>query len=1338
MTPFVLPLTVRTFHGDHDLLIDLPAPITWGEIEPQLLGCAGLPTDTVLNLGVGPVEGSWVLGTAPLLAGTILSTVPQDLAPATGAVNLSCIAGPDAGRWVGLGDGPVIVGRGPDCDLSLDDPELSRWHARVQWDARGLVLNDLGSANGIRVDGAPRPRAGLSPAVPEGGLIRMGRSVLRSSLDAEPGLLLTADGAGHLSVARPARVAPAFRFDLPPPVGPAPERSRRPLPLLAAAIGGLAGAAIAIVTGLWTFLLLAALGPLMMLATALSDRLGGRRSHRREVADHRRALLRERDIRAASVVADRADAWDRYPDPATLARRAKSGSSRLWERRRDDPDFLRLSVGIGQRAARVLTDRAPMAAGVPITIGLEQVGVLGLAGECRPLLRHWIGQLAALHSPADLQLSIFSAHGDLARLRDLPHTAIDGHPGVLRSDRADAEVARLLCAPRDGPTTVMILDDAHRWRRTPRMNDLLGRAARPGTAGAGLVERQGWLREGAGPPAPDRSAHPRLIAICVAGSVEALPVECAAVAVVRSGVVTFAAGPVRGGAEVAGVSADYLREMVCSLAPLLDPDARGAGLPPEVTLAHLVGPTSFASLMDSRWASPTLSAVLGVGRNGPVTVDLERDGPHVLVAGTTGSGKSELLRTLIAGLVLAAPPDHTALVLIDYKGGAALGHLGELPHTAGVVSDLDAVVAARALAGLRAEVHRREQQFADHRVSDIAALRALAQDQAPPALVIIVDEFATLGAELPDFLSGLLDVAQRGRSLGLHLVLATQRPAGVLSPAIKANIGLRICLRVTDDADSIDVIDTPEAARLGAGQAGRALLRSERSRTTPFQVARVSGTATTGPTVRVRGEGRPVAPHIVSAGPTDLDRIVEAARAKATGLRTPRPPWTPPLPVLYEPSDPGVVGLVDRPSEQRQVGLAAPAGSILLLGPPGSGRSSGLRRLAWCAAHRGAALLVVDAGGSLSDLSGWPATRTYLSGEDPSLVQRLVRRLTDGLHQAAPSPGTPLLLVVDGWDAISGALETLDFGATLSAVADLAARGPASGLRVAVSGELRLQHHRVAGSFASVVRLGSDERGDARASVPGRGFHGSNEIQWAYAPHGIAPPNTPAPTTGPVIRPLPSRVDLTSVAVSPPTPSTVPIGVGGDDGSVRSVDLGGPGGGFLVAGPRRSGVTTALLVLATGAVAAGITVVRAHPGPLPPLAGAQDLDLRRGPEGLERLLTDHRGAILLVVDDFGGAEAAIPDGGGARSLSALLERFVTVAGPGQYLALGSRLDRAVRAHRGPVAEVAAMRCGLLLQADSADGGLLDAVLPRRRGRMVPGRGHLIRPGTVEPVQVAEP
>ncbi len=621
-------------------------------------------------------------------------------------------------------------------------------------------------------------------------------------------------------------------------------------------------------------------------------------------------------------------------------------------------------------------------------------------------------------------------------------------------------------------------------------------------------------------------------------------------------------------------------------------------------MSALHAPAGIRASMSERWARPGLAAAIGTWAGGPLSIDLERDGPHLLIAGTTGSGKSELLQTVIAGLAISAPPDRTTFLLIDYKGGAAFGPLAELPHTTGVITDLDFSLAARALISLRAELRRREHLLAEHQVADLARLRD--RRAAPPSLVIVVDEFATLAAERPEFLAGLLDIAQRGRSLGLHLILATQRPAGVISPAMKANIGLRICLRVTDDADSVDVVDSSRAARLPSGVPGRAVLRFSRSRSILFQVARVSAASGRWSSSATPKCGR----HAVRL----QGRRPRSARPTWTRW-WPRRDWRPPgsnprarlgyhhCPGVYATADPVLIGLLDRPAEQRQVSWPAPSGSVMVLGSPASGRSSALRRFGWTAAAAGADLLVIDPGQGLRDVAAWPAVRTHLDGQDPLLVQRLVAGSPASSGSGPPLPGPPVLLLVDGWELLSGPLDALDYGTTMSRIADLAARGPAAGITVVVSGDLQLQHHRIASSFTTTVRLGIDERGTAvrertdrgsgqagrrrdpdRALRSRRAATAGDEAGHVAAPRGSWCARCRRRSNGATCR-LPRRMPFRS-------------GVGGDDASPQFIDLSGPGGGLLISGPRRSGVSTALSVLAVGAAEAGIRVVRGCLQPL--------------------------------------------------------------------------------------------------------------------------------------------
>ena len=257
-----------------------------------------------------------------------------------------------------------------------------------------------------------------------------------------------------------------------------------------------------------------------------------------------------------------------------------------------------------------------------------------------------------------------------------------------------------------------------------------------------------------------------------------------------------------------------------------------------------------AGALAAAWARPVGAprALLGLTASGPHEIDLTRDGPHALVGGTTGSGKSELLQALVAGLAANHRPDDLGFVLVDYKGGAAFRECARLPHTLGLVTDLDEHLTARALASLTAELRRRERLLADAGAKDLDAYRAqcaAGRFDGPrlARLVIVVDEFKLLADELPDFVSGLVRIAATGRSLGVHLVLATQRPSGIITGDMRANVSLRICLRVRDRADSDDVIDDASAASLNEAAPGRAFLRAGDGQLVPLQTAHVGGPA---------------------------------------------------------------------------------------------------------------------------------------------------------------------------------------------------------------------------------------------------------------------------------------------------------------------------------------------------------------------------------------------------------------------------------------------------------------------------------------------------------------
>ena len=398
--------------------------------------------------------------------------------------------------------------------------------------------------------------------------------------------------------------------------------------------------------------------------------------------------------------------------------------------------------------------------------------------------------------------------------------------------------------------------------------------------------------------------------------------------------------------------------------------ARRPGLPERVAVADLAP------------RSGGLAAALGRDADGDVVVDLVADGPHALVAGTTGSGKSELLVSWILSLASTRAPDELSFLLVDFKGGAAFAPLAGLPHVTGILSDLDPRLTRRAIESLRAELLRRERLLAADRVRSV--------DELPtgriPRLVIVVDEFAALVAASPELHEVFADLAARGRSLGLHLILCTQRPAGVVRDAVLANIGLRICLRVTDRGDSIAMVGDDAAARLPGEPRGRAVLLRD-------------------------GEARTL--QVAMSSPLDAERI---AQHNAPGI--PARPWLDPLPAAIgladvPPSDePGrILGVLDLPAARSQPAAVYDPqrhGHLLVMGAAGAGATTALATL--CAS--GDVVVVADdpadawaqlARPPVQGLLVIDGLDALIAAAGPDLGHDLVERLAVLLRARAPA-----------------------------------------------------------------------------------------------------------------------------------------------------------------------------------------------------------------------------------------------------------------------------------------------------------------------------------------------
>lgn len=237
--------------------------------------------------------------------------------------------------------------------------------------------------------------------------------------------------------------------------------------------------------------------------------------------------------------------------------------------------------------------------------------------------------------------------------------------------------------------------------------------------------------------------------------------------------------------------------------------------------------------LEASWNSSqvfkSMAAPLGVSKTGVVSLDLhdKAHGPHGLVAGTTGSGKSEILQTYILAMSTLFHPYEVSFVIIDFKGGGMVNQFKELPHLLGAITNIDGKEIDRSLKSIKAELKKRQRLFADADVNHIdkyiKKFKAGEVSTPLPHLIIIVDEFAELKAEQPEFMKELISAARIGRSLGVHLILATQKPSGQVDDQIWSNSKFKLCLKVQSQEDSNEVIKSPLAAEIK--EPGRAYLQ---------------------------------------------------------------------------------------------------------------------------------------------------------------------------------------------------------------------------------------------------------------------------------------------------------------------------------------------------------------------------------------------------------------------------------------------------------------------------------------------------------------------------------
>lgn len=1230
---------------------------------------AALPVavgDRPCYVGETELDPGATLGGCPLVGGAILTvggrgTPPRALAPGTaGAVQV--LAGPDAGRTVWLREGPHGIGRTPEASVQLDDPLVSRRHTRLTVSREGVLVTDQGSGNGTFLDGA---RLEAETRWDEGQVLAVGDDLLVWTPVPTSGLAVTRSPDAHLDFDRAFATAPAVQeseVELPVPADPQAGRGFQLL--LSAAAPVILGVVLAVALKQPYMLLMAAFAPV----AAVTSGVGEKRQQRMREARYRAATEAAREQIAARVADEERVRRRNAPDSVEVTLAALGVGRRLWPRNADSRDGLLLRVGVADLPASVSARgqrppgfTEPGLTAVPLTLDLGRTGVLGIVGPptaAADAARWLVVQLATLRSPDDLRLVVITADEGQSQAwtRWLPHVGAGpdsdapcavGNTPATRSQRI-SELRELVLARRAeqqdhqqgrlGPDVVVLLQGALALRHLPGMREV--------------------LRDG-----PFVGVH----SICV--DRQDLN-ECRAVLDLRADPVLIAERsalpqPLR----PEGLAAPVAEHLARALAPMRDRLTLSGGqdaIPGRVRFLDLLGVGTPAGedvlKLWSRHPGPTTEVVLGADAAGPVTVDLARQGPHTMLAGATGAGKSILLQTLVTSLLLANRPDELNLVLVDFKGGSAFLPFERCPHVVGLIRStgetpadvFDEAAAVRVLASVRAEVRRRESLLARYGGEIDAYWAERARTPSLPALarlVMVFDEFARVLETSPDFLKELVNVAAKGRSLGMHLVLATQSLQGKLSPELKNNIDLRITLRQNEKADSIEVLGVPDAVLIPGRLRGRGLIlcTKDESRTPqPFQSGYLGDPppdAAAAP-ARVRlvdwsvaGVPRPREAVAVSDGDNDQQLSIAAVEeaASALNLPTPRPPLRAPLPaVIPLPELAGLatvvpaasavpVGLADDPDAQEQPALAldlAGTDRLLIAGGPQSGRTSAVRALLAGVVSRFGpdevhVYLVEQQPSGLARYADLPHVGAVLGPAEPDRLRRMVAWLGEEVQRRRvaqlAAPGAVdrprIVVVVDGWELIENRADPAWVETSvLSTLRSVVTAGPTVGIHVVVTGGQVMMSGRLPELFSQRLLLPFPKEETRRQHLssgtvsppilPGRAVEaGSRQHVQVALTEGE--PAAVGSRRAKQFPPLPLRV---TISETPTAGSGVLLGVGGADVEPIRLDLfEGDPHTLLITGPGGSGRTTALAALACGLRQAGIGVLVLAP-PRSPLA----------------------------------------------------------------------------------------------------------------------------------------
>lgn len=1121
------------------------------------------------------------------------------------AATLRILSGPDVGREFSLPSGTSYIGRDRDVDVRLTDPLTSKRHARITV-GESVEIVDTNSANGLQMDGLPVTRATLNSS----DTVTLGDTELTVVPLARSGA--AAPTSPLVDFNRSPRVVPRFNpSKRVPPAGPK-RQDHHTFPYIMLIAPLMMGAVLFAVTQSLISMLFMLMMPLFIVGHYVDQKLQAKRERKEQLKEFRESMAAFRLDTTELQRVERAVRLQEAPSVSDTVDSIYKLGPLLWTHRPEHEGFLGLRFGLGTVPSRVPFEEPNFSdteteyrrevedclaqfreiEGVPVVSQLRSSGSFGLAGSrglVDDVARGMVLQLVGLHSPAEVAVAAITSTRSRERwnwLQWLPHVGSSHSP--LAGDHLAAGSA-------SGSGLLARLEDLLDLREAALQSS--GPAHRPGIHGESadvpapvlpsvlvIIEDDAPVDRGRLTRLVERGPDSGVHVLWVAAGVEALPAACrdfmavdgehgTTTGQVRLGRHTYPVSCESLDAELAGQLARMLSPVVDAGKPLED----DSNLPRAVSYAALIGkdfldnPQAVAerwqennsvrtTAVANRKDNGSLRALVGSKGVEPLYLDLKNEGPHALVGGTTGAGKSEFLQSWVMGMATAYSPDRVSFLFVDYKGGAAFADCLHLPHTVGLVTDLSPHLVRRALTSLRAELHYRERLLNRKKAKDLLALQREADPDAPPYLVIVVDEFAALATEVPEFVDGVVDVAARGRSLGLHLILATQRPAGVIKESLRANTNLRVALRMADEDDATDILGVPDAAYFDPSIPGRGAAKTGPGRIQGFQTGYAGGWTTerpqrpqidivemafgSGPAWATPAPESPVKDE--PSGPNDIARmtanVIRAADLLA--IRPPRKPWLNELALTYDFSllpnprtdERLLLGVADDPARQDQPTVFYEPdkdGNMAIYGTGGSGKSAALRGIAIAAAvtPRGGPVHIygIDCGSAgLKMLDELPHVGEVIDGDDVERVGRLLRWLRDLAEDrsarfaevrastiveyrrlAAMPDEKRIFVLVDGMSAFRETYEYSRLSALWDLFLQLATDGRPLGIHLVVTGD---RPNSVPPSLLAsiqrrlVLRLSSEDDYMTmdvpkdvlgKASPPGRGLLGSHEVQLA-------------------------------------------------------------------------------------------------------------------------------------------------------------------------------------------------------------------------------------------------